>query len=138
MKDIEVVLSVCHKQVLRHILTQLCYQIPHRVQQVMSGERTPILCGAIPAFEIFMSKWDQIIEVFDAGSRLVMYAQAGLEWAHKYYACMDRTQAYIITMCKCLCLVFLPQIIKLTSICSAAPSHSYDMDHRSLGEKVHL
>ena len=48
----------------------------------MSGESTPILCGAIPAFEMFMSKWDQIIEVFDTGSRLVTYAQAGLEWAH--------------------------------------------------------
>ncbi len=69
----------------------------------MSGESTPILCGSIPAFEMFMTMWDNIIQR-DPNDRVATYAQAGLEWAHKYYARMDRTQAYIITMCKCLCL----------------------------------
>ncbi|KAI0263897.1 hypothetical protein BGY98DRAFT_905734, partial [Russula aff. rugulosa BPL654] len=34
--------------------------IPHAVQQVMCGESTPILSGAIPVFEMFMSKWETL------------------------------------------------------------------------------
>ena len=64
------------------------------IQQVMSGESTPILCGTIPVFEMFMSKWEEMQKV----SRLKQLVQPGLDWAYKYYRRMDRTQAYIITM----------------------------------------
>jgi hypothetical protein len=75
----------------------VCHQIPHRVQQIMSGEMAPILSGAIPAFELFMSKWEQLSTDFP---RLKPLIAPGLEWATKYYAKMDRTKAYIIAMCK--------------------------------------
>ena len=64
------------------------------VQQVMSGESTPILCGTIPVFEMFMSKWEEMQKV----SRLKQLVQPGLDWTYKYYRRMDRTRAYIITM----------------------------------------
>jgi hypothetical protein len=44
------------------ILTLQSYQqVPHVVQQVMFGESTPILSGAIPAFEQFMTRWERIV-----------------------------------------------------------------------------
>lgn len=82
---------------LRHTLTHNPNQIPHTVQQVMSGERTPVLSGAIPAFEMFMTKWEKIACDFPQLKPLV---EPGLEWAYRYYGRMDRTRAYIVAMCK--------------------------------------
>jgi hypothetical protein len=65
------------------------------VQQVMSGERTPILSGAIPAFEMFMSRWENLIQDHP---RLKPLIKPGLDWAYMYYGRMDRTRAYIIAM----------------------------------------
>jgi len=63
----------------------------------MSSESTLILCGAIPAFKTFMSKWENIMLQFP---HLEMYIQPGLDCMSKYYSCMDRTNANIITMGK--------------------------------------
>jgi hypothetical protein len=60
----------------------------------MSGKRTPILCSAIPAFEVFMTRWEKI-QVRPSMERLV---QPGLDWAYMYYARMDHTRAYFIAM----------------------------------------
>ena len=99
----------------------------------MSGKSTPILCGAIPAFEMFMTMWDQIVDR-NPNDCVATYTRAGLEWAHKYYACMDCTPAYIITMCKCLCLPALG--IGLIVIYSAAPCHVYVMDQHPMGSRL--
>src|SRR5262245_53864901 len=72
-------------------------QIPHHVQHVMSSESTLILSGAIPALELFMTKWEKIIE---KNTSLKEYVKPGLECAYKYYDRMDRTWAYIIAMGK--------------------------------------
>jgi hypothetical protein len=61
----------------------------------MSGESAPILCGAIPSFELFMSRWEKIK---GDHPRLEPLVQPGLDWTYKYYERMDRTRAYIITM----------------------------------------
>jgi hypothetical protein len=63
----------------------------------MSGETTPILSGAIPAFEIFMTKWEKIKK---GAMCLKPLVEAGLEKAFKYYDRMDGTKAYAIAMCK--------------------------------------
>jgi hypothetical protein len=55
------------------------------------------LCGAIPAFEMFMTMWEKIIEEHPRLERLVW---PGLDWAYKYYGQMDHTRAYIVTMHK--------------------------------------
>jgi len=78
------------------ILTLQSYQqVPHVVQQVMSGESTPILSGAIPSFEIFMTRWERIIQDHP---RLTWLIQPGLNWAYSYYARMDRTRAYFVAI----------------------------------------
>jgi hypothetical protein len=63
----------------------------------MSSESTPILSGAIPAFEMFMTKWEVVMEKND---KLEKYIKPGLECAYNYYGRMDRTRAYIIAMRK--------------------------------------
>ena len=63
----------------------------------MSGESTPILCGAIPAFEMFMSQWEKIAKDHPCLEPIV---QPGLDWAYLYYGRMDRTRAYVIAMCE--------------------------------------
>jgi hypothetical protein len=61
----------------------------------MSGETTPLLSGAIPAFEMFMTRW----ETMSQRAELKSIIAPGLEWATRYYGRMDRTCAYIIAMC---------------------------------------
>lgn len=63
----------------------------------MSAEKTPILSGAIPAFEMFMSRWEKLGREHPHLKPLI---KPGLEWAYKYYGRMDRTRAYIIAMRK--------------------------------------
>jgi len=77
--------------------TVVSHQIPHRVQKVMSGETFPLLSGAIPAFEMFMTRWEKLKE---EKPHLAQFIDKGLDSAYKYYNRMDRTDAYIIAMCK--------------------------------------
>jgi hypothetical protein len=63
----------------------------------MSSDANPILSGSIPAFEIFMTTWEELAEHHP---RLKPWIDVGLEWATTYYARMDLTMAYIMTMRK--------------------------------------
>ena len=71
--------------------------VPHKVQQVMSGEGMPILSGFILAFEMFITRWEKLCEEHP---HLAPFIQPGLDWAYKYYNHMDRTTAYIVAMCE--------------------------------------
>ena len=55
--------TVHTKDTSTHLNNEPLEQIPHRVQMVMAGETTPILSGAIPAFKMFISRWEQISEL---------------------------------------------------------------------------
>ncbi|KAH9033149.1 hypothetical protein EDB84DRAFT_1270345 [Lactarius hengduanensis] len=70
---------------------------PHRVQQIMSKETTPVLSGAIPAFETFMTLWERLVENYP---HLQFMVQPGLDLMYKYYTRMDRTKAYVLAMCR--------------------------------------
>lgn len=72
-------------------------QFPHNVQHIMSNERVPVLSGAIPSFETFMSQWEKLITDHPHLEDLV---KPGLDLCYEYYGRMDRTIAYIIAMCK--------------------------------------
>jgi hypothetical protein len=65
------------------------------VQQVMSSESSPVLSGAIPAFEMFMTRWEEVGNLFEETKAWV---EVGLTWAKTYYNRMDCTQAYIVAM----------------------------------------
>lgn len=67
------------------------------VQQSMSAESMPVLSGAVPSFEIFMTKWERVREQYPAAK---YWVDIGLEWAKKYYIRMDDTDAYVVAMCE--------------------------------------
>ena len=63
----------------------------------MSHELTPVLSGAIPAYELFMTRWEDLCKDYPETRDWV---NAGMLWAEKYYNCMDCTNAYVIAMCE--------------------------------------
>jgi hypothetical protein len=58
----------------------------------MSGEKTPILSGAIPAFELFITDWEKLASNHPC---LEVFIAVGLDWAYQYYGKMDCTWAGI-------------------------------------------
>ena len=78
-------------------LTNENTQYPHEVQEMLAGEKMPVLAGVIPVFEVFMTEWESLIKKKPA---LKPYIEEGLKWAQKYYIRMDHTDAYIIGMCE--------------------------------------
>lgn len=64
---------------------------------MLAKEVTPVLAGALPVFEIFMTKWDTLAL---KKPWLKPFIDEGTEWAKKYYVRMDDTDAYVIAMCK--------------------------------------
>lgn len=83
---------------LAHAL-KYCGQIPHAFQQSMSTETTPILSRAIIFFEMFMTELEKLGSQHEI---LEPWTDTGLHWAKKYYARMDDTDVYIVTMCRSL------------------------------------
>jgi hypothetical protein len=66
----------------------------------MSREETPVLAGSMPAFEMFMTAWENLSEKHP---RLAPFIEIGLVWARKYYQRMDNTKAYVLAMGKTCC-----------------------------------
>jgi hypothetical protein len=63
----------------------------------MSSDTNPVLVGSIPAFEIFMTSWEQLAE---RHPRLKGWIDVGLGWANQYYSRMDLINTYVIAMGK--------------------------------------
>jgi hypothetical protein len=63
----------------------------------MSKEKTPVLAGAVPSFERFMTSWERLAE---KNQHLVPAIKVGLKFTYKYYKKMDDTSAYMVVMCK--------------------------------------
>jgi RNA binding exosome subunit len=64
---------------------------------MLAKDKTPILAGVIPVFEIFMTKWETLAE---KRQWLKPFIDEGLRWANKYYIRLDKTTAYVVAMCK--------------------------------------
>jgi len=80
----------------------------------MSSESTPVLSRAISDFKMFMTEWEKLRVQHQV---LKFWTKISLHWAKKYYIRMDKTDAYVVTMCKIylslICHHFSPQL-KLT------------------------
>ena len=70
----------------------------------MSSESRPVLSRAVPAFELFMTAWENLR---DSNKHMKPFILVGLYWANHYYGRMDNTRAYVIAMCKSLFLLAL-------------------------------
>lgn len=62
----------------------------------MSKSSTPVLSGVIPSFEMFMTRWEELLQ---KNLYLKPIMTPGLDVAYKYYNQMDRTTSYVIAMC---------------------------------------
>ena len=107
-----------------------CWNRFVRVQMVMASETTPILSSAIPAFKMFMSKWEQISELHP---RLSRWIDVGLHWAMHYSKRMDQTNAYIMAMGECHKSIYFifPTAISFVSL------HLHDLDSSEMVTWVH-
>ncbi len=106
----ELVLEVSAENSLsKPVLTST--KCPHAVQQSMSSESTPVLSGAIPAHEMFMTRWEFI---HDNVANTSEWAKVGLFWATEYYCRMDLTTAYVIAMCRFISFQMFLAVFKLT------------------------
>ncbi len=63
----------------------------------MANEATPVLSGAIPSLKLFTLKWELLADSHD---NLQPFIKAGLQKAQEYYAKMDLTCAYVISLGK--------------------------------------
>jgi hypothetical protein len=70
--------------------------MPCDVQQTMSGEKTPLLSGAVPMFGELIDGWRDVILKLPYTKPLVTI---GLTWAREYSDRMDRTMAFAVAMC---------------------------------------
>lgn len=68
----------------------------------MSAESMPVLSGAVPSFEIFMTQWERYRVKY---RELKPWIDVGLEWAKKYYKRMDDTDAYVVAMGESLLII---------------------------------
>ncbi|KIK14138.1 hypothetical protein PISMIDRAFT_117578 [Pisolithus microcarpus 441] len=73
----------------------------------MSGESTPKLGGAVPAFETFMEEWKRLS---NAVPHCAAYIKPGLAVADTYYKKMGKTKAYVITMYQVPCTFPKPKL----------------------------
>ena len=71
-------------------------QFPNDFQQVLTSQRTPILAGVLPSFEMLMTSWEKLANDMP---NLKQFIQPGLDSTYKYYRRMDETKAYVIAMC---------------------------------------
>lgn len=84
-------------------------QYPHAVQQLLSGENTPLLAGVIPVFEVFLTGWEKLSQ---KKKHLAPFIQCGLNRAKEYYNRLDMSNAYIVAMCK---LFFSRSVLLVTT-----------------------
>ncbi|TFK58783.1 hypothetical protein BDN72DRAFT_781593, partial [Pluteus cervinus] len=69
--------------------------IPHGVQQTMSKEKTPVLAGVVPTFEVTMTALERLGQ---QNPQLTRYTDVAVEYFKKYYNRLDNTPAYVIAM----------------------------------------
>jgi hypothetical protein len=64
----------------------------------MSAKNALMLCGMLPAFEIFLTQWETLAS---KNQHLKQINNIGCTWATKHYSRMDLSKSYIIAMGKC-------------------------------------
>ncbi|THV00111.1 hypothetical protein K435DRAFT_623206, partial [Dendrothele bispora CBS 962.96] len=69
--------------------------VPHAFQQKLSGEATPTLSGAIPAFEAVISRWKTMQDDIPTMSYVI---EAGIDKLESYTERISDTPAYMLAM----------------------------------------
>lgn len=79
------------------ILKIFFFQIPHSYQQLLSAEKTPTLCGTIPAFEGVIKTLEKFQEDNISAFQIVT---AGIDKLEEYQNATADSPAYILAICK--------------------------------------
>ncbi|KAF5309959.1 hypothetical protein D9619_010441 [Psilocybe cf. subviscida] len=69
--------------------------IPHAFQQLLSGKKTPTLCGVIPAFELFVKSWKELQQTEKDAINII---QGGLDKLQVYSNRAKAVPAYTVAM----------------------------------------
>ncbi|THU80887.1 hypothetical protein K435DRAFT_694744, partial [Dendrothele bispora CBS 962.96] len=97
----EFILSDDDWRILRQLMRVLA--IPHAYQQLLSKEKTPTLCDALPSFVEMIRLWEdlkyQLPEMIDP-------INAGLAKLKDYQSRMAKIPAYTYSMCKSVLSLF--------------------------------
>jgi hypothetical protein len=78
-----------------HFSSHICLQFPHSVQQLMSGEATPVLIGVLPAFQRLQNCWESHAAMHH---NICCYMYEGMVWLKKYHEKAGRSPTYVIAM----------------------------------------
>ncbi len=97
----------------------------------MSKEKTPVLSGVVPAFEVMMTALERLA---DQNPRLKKYTDVALLYIVKYYSRVDRSPAYTIAMCSSR---FTFSILFLMILISFESNRKAWVDPGQLGTTVH-
>jgi hypothetical protein len=91
------ILSVCVLRGLnlQALISYIWLQFPHSVQQLMSGETTPVLSGVLPAFQRLQNCWESHATKHRDVSP---YIYEGMTWLNKYHEKAGRSPTYVIAM----------------------------------------
>jgi hypothetical protein len=101
LEILELILQVCFQLLFPRTIHRRRIKQPHTVQTIMSAENTPVLAATIPAFELFMSSWESMLDDSDLeDENVAQIISPGLDIAKKYYNKFADTDAYLIAMCK--------------------------------------
>jgi hypothetical protein len=80
-------------------------QVPHAFQELLSYEKTPTLCHAIPAFEAMISAWTTHAQKHPETKSII---QEGLDKLGGYSERTDLALAYVLAMgvySSCICVL---------------------------------
>lgn len=84
-------------------------QVAHLAQELLSGERTPTLCMALPVFETLISKWKTLAETIP---ELKHFMDLGVSKLEEYVSKGRKTRLYALSMSEYS--LFLPRCDVLT------------------------
>ena len=77
----------------------ILFQIPHSYQQLLSAEKTPTICGTIPAFEGLIRTLREYQHDNFSSFNMI---QPGIEKLEDYHAKTVDVPAYTLAICKFL------------------------------------
>ena len=82
-----------------HSILTNCLKTPAIAHHTMTSECTPLLSGALPAYETFMEQW-KCLSTFTMNLQFGLILSEGVVYAEQYQQLMHGNSTYVVAMCK--------------------------------------
>ncbi|KIK98011.1 hypothetical protein PAXRUDRAFT_135057, partial [Paxillus rubicundulus Ve08.2h10] len=89
----------CNADIADHKMLPLGWEVPFHAQWTMCRESIPLIGGAFPSYETFLTQWTSLSLACDH-PQLVSFISSGLELANHYHDHLGHIKAYLFAMCK--------------------------------------